>query len=241
MLVVCLSQMTKTHDALRMPPAPTPEPVKEPADRLAKPNPREALMDAAERLLVEVGHAAITTRLLAQEAGVNHGLVHYYFGSMENVLAETLDRFTGRLIERQKAMYAADIPFIEKWRTAMSYMDVDQESGYQKVWLELHALAWNDRGMRKRLAGVTAKWRSVVKDALEDAAREYGRDASEVPITALTALVETFTLGTILERHVGVTEGHRELIEQIDRILTSLEKGKSDAGASTRRRRNRRA
>jgi AcrR family transcriptional regulator len=203
-------------------------------------DPREALMDAAERLLVEVGHGAITTRRLAQEAGVNHGLVHYYFGSMENVLAETLDRFTGRLIERQKAMYAAEIPFIEKWRTAMSYMDVDQESGYQKIWLELHALAWNDQHMRKRVARVTAEWRAVVRDALTDAAREYGRDPRDVPITALTAFVETFTLGAILERHVGITEGHKELLEEVDRLLASLEKGKSDAGPPTRRRRNRR-
>jgi AcrR family transcriptional regulator len=197
-------------------------------------------MDAAERLLVEVGHGAITTRRLALEAGVNHGLVHYYFGSMENVLAETLDRFTGRLIERQKAMYAAEIPFIEKWRTAMSYMDVDQASGYQKIWLELHALAWNDAHMRERVARVTAEWRSVVRDALEQAAREYGRDPRDVPITALTALVETFTLGAILERHVGISHGHRELIDEVDRFLSSLEKGKSYASPPTRRRRNRR-
>ena len=40
----------------------------------------QALLDAAERLLVSEGYAGISTRRLAQEAGVNHGLVHYYFG-----------------------------------------------------------------------------------------------------------------------------------------------------------------
>jgi AcrR family transcriptional regulator len=209
----------------------------EPEDRQ---DPRQALMDAAERLLVEVGHAGITTRRLAQEAGVNHGLVHYYFGSMENVLAETLDRFTERLIERQRAMYAAPVPFIEKWRTAMNYMDLDQESGYQKIWLELHALAWNNPDLRARVARVTGEWRAVVREALEDAAREYGREPNDVPLAGLTSLVETITLGMMLERHVGVTEGHRELLAEIDRLLESLEKGKGDAGTSTRRRRVRR-
>jgi AcrR family transcriptional regulator len=209
----------------------------EPEDRQ---DPRQALMDAAERLLVEVGHAGITTRRLAQEAGVNHGLVHYYFGSMENVLAETLDRFTERLIERQRAMYAAPVPFIEKWRTAMDYMDLDQESGYQKIWLELHALAWNNADLRARVARVTGEWRAVVREALEDAAREYGREPNDVPLAGLTSLVETITLGMILERHVGVTEGHRELLDEIDRQLESLEKGKGDAGTATRRRRVRR-
>src|SRR5215203_2810647 len=71
----------------------------------------EALLDAAERLLVEVGYAGITTRRLADEAGVNHGLVHYYFGSNENVLVRALVRFTERLIDRQKALYGSDAPF----------------------------------------------------------------------------------------------------------------------------------
>jgi IS5 family transposase len=44
----------------------------------------EALLDAAERLLADAGYPSITTRRLATEAGVNHGLVHYNFGSNEN-------------------------------------------------------------------------------------------------------------------------------------------------------------
>lgn len=211
------------------------------AETAAHLDPRQALLDAAERLLVEVGYAGITTRRLAHEAGVNHGLVHYYFGSMENVLAVTLDRFTERLIERQRAMYAAQKPFIEKWRTAMEYLDLDQRSGYQKIWLELHALAWNNPDLRERVSRVTGEWRAVVRDALEDAAREYGRSPHDLPIGALTALVETFSMGMILERHAGVTEGHRELLEEIERRLIALEEGKRDAGTATRRRRVRRA
>ena len=57
----------------------------------------EALLDAAERLLADAGYAAVTTRRLAEEAGVNHGLVHYYFGSNENLLVRALERFTERL------------------------------------------------------------------------------------------------------------------------------------------------
>ena len=78
-----------------------------------------ALLDAAERLLIETGHAGLTTRRVAAEAGVNHGLVHYYFGSMEELLLQVVERFTDRLAERQKTMYEADVPFLEKWRTAM--------------------------------------------------------------------------------------------------------------------------
>src|SRR5205807_3802019 len=99
----------------------------------------EALLDAAERLLVEVGYAGITTRRVAEEAGVNHGLVHYYFGSNENLLVRALERFTDRLIARQRELYASDLPFVEKWRTAMRYLTSDDVT-YEKIWLELQAL-----------------------------------------------------------------------------------------------------
>ena len=82
----------------------------------------QALLDAAERLLVEVGAAGITTRRVAEEASTNHGLVHYYFGSIEQLLVRVLERFTERLIERQRELYTSDEPFVEKWRTAMRYL-----------------------------------------------------------------------------------------------------------------------
>jgi len=69
-------------------------------------------------MLVDVGCAGITTRRLAAEAGPNQGLVHYCFGSMDELFVQVLERFTERLVARQREMYAADVPFVEKWRTA---------------------------------------------------------------------------------------------------------------------------
>src|SRR5919112_2812916 len=132
--------------------------------KTAAPTAQDALLDAAERLLVDVGHAGITTRALAEAAGVNHGLVHYYFGSNENLLVRALERFTERLIERQRELYAADVPFVEKWRTPMRYL-VSEDVTYEKIWLELQALAWNDDDLRARLGSVNAEWRAVLTEA----------------------------------------------------------------------------
>ena len=128
-------------------------------------SPPTALLDAAERLLIEVGYARITTRSVAAEAGVNHGLVHYYFGSMEELLLQVLERFTGRLTARQRAMYASDAPFLEKWRAAMGFLEEDHRVGYPKVWLELQAMAWNHPQMRERLLRVDGEWRAVLTEA----------------------------------------------------------------------------
>ena len=172
----------------------------------------EGLLDAAERLLMEVGYAAITTRRLAEEAGVNHGLVHYYFGSMENLLVRVLERFTERLTARQRALYAADVPFIEKWRQAMRYL-VGDDVGYEKIWLELQALAWNHPEFRERVARVHEEWRAVLADAFDEPRRHYGID---LPLDALVSLVMTFNEGVFLERAQGITTGHRELLAWID-------------------------
>lgn len=40
-----------------------------------------ALIDAAIDLVVEFGPNAVSVRAIAERAGVNHGLVHHYFGS----------------------------------------------------------------------------------------------------------------------------------------------------------------
>ena len=172
----------------------------------------DALLDAAEKLLVEVGHAGITTRRLADAAGVNHGLVHYYFGSMENVLIRALERFTDRLITRQRALYAADVPFIEKWRTAMSHL-VSDDLVYGKVWLELQALAWNNEVLRSRLAAVDAEWRAVLTEAFVQPREDCGID---MPLDAMVSLVMTFNLGIMLERQSGIDTSHRALLTWID-------------------------
>ena len=189
----------------------------------------ESFLDAAERLLVTVGYAEVTVRRLAEEAGANHGLVHYYFGSMEELFLRVLERFTHRLIQRQREMYESDVPFITKWRTAMDYLEQDLEAGYPKIWLELQAMAWNRPELRERVARVNAEWRAVLTEAFGRAAEEYGLDRRRFPVEAMVSLVMTFNEGMMLERLSGVSDGQEELLGAVDGWLRSLEKQKGDS------------
>ena len=113
----------------------------------------DAFLDAAERLLIGLGYAGHKHASPGRGGGANHGLVHYYFGSMENLFVRVLQRFTERLITRQREMYGrTDLSGIEKWRTAIGYLESDLAAGYPKIWLELQALGWNPaRHRRARL------------------------------------------------------------------------------------------
>jgi AcrR family transcriptional regulator len=190
------------------------------APQVARSAAEGALLDAAERLLVEVGYAGITTRRLAEEAGVNHGLVHYYFGSIENLFVRVLERYTTALTARQRAMYATDVPFIEKWRQAMRYLVAD-DVAYEKIWFELQALAWNRRELRERVAHVNDEWRAVLTEAFAEPHKRY---RIEMPLDALVSLVITFNEGVILERLSGIETGHAALLEWIEEWMEARER-----------------
>ena len=138
---------------------------------------------------------------------------------------QVLERFTDRLITRQRAMYAAaDVPFIDKWRTAMHYIDEDIAAGYPKVWLELQAMAWNRPNFRERVARVRGEWQSVLTEAIDKALEEFGIDKSRYSTEGMTALVATFNAGILLDRLSGVSTGHAALLDMIDRWMREMER-----------------
>lgn len=53
---------------------------------------RDNLLDAAEQGFGEHGYAATSIRAVAEQAGVNSALVHYYFGNKRGLLIAVLDR-----------------------------------------------------------------------------------------------------------------------------------------------------
>jgi AcrR family transcriptional regulator len=68
---------------------------------------REQLFDAAERLLVEGGPSALTSRAVTTEAGVAKGVLHRHFDDFDAFLAEfVLDR-VDKMDARAKALLEA--------------------------------------------------------------------------------------------------------------------------------------
>ena len=183
-----------------------------------------ALMDAAERLLYEVGYAGVTTRAVAEAAGVNHGLVHYYFGSMEELLTQTLERFVEQLALALEALYAdPNLTFAEKWRLGSQFWVDEPTSRFPKILLELLAMGWNMPDLRTQLTEVHARFRAIFEHHFGQALRDYGLDESQFPLKVIVAAVTSFQLGLIVEGLSGVEEGHQELLDWIQRWIDELE------------------
>ena len=186
------------------------------------------LLDAAERLLFEVGYAGVTTRRVAEEAGVKHGLVHYYFGSMEELLTQTLERLANRLARALEEHYAnPDLPFAEKWRIVSQNWIEQPASRFPKILLELTAMSWNHPELRQRISAVYARFRAIFERYFGEAMREYDLDESQFPLKVVAAAAGTFQLGIIVEGLSQFHEGHQELVTWVQSWLDSLEAPKT--------------
>lgn len=191
------------------------------------------LMDAAERLLYDVGYAGVTTRAVAEEADVKHGLVHYYFGSMDELLTQTLERFVDQLAEALEALYEdPGLSFADKWRLGSQFWVDEPALHFPKILLELLAMGWNMRSLQPRLTQVHARFRAIFERHFGQALRDYGLDETEFPLKVIVAAVTSFQLGLIVEGLSDVHEGHQELLDWIQRWIDGLEENRIRASGS---------
>lgn len=69
---------------------------------------REAILDAADRLLARYGYRKMTVEDIAREAGIGKGTVYLHFPSKEEVVLSRVDRMVEQLKERLWAVARSD-------------------------------------------------------------------------------------------------------------------------------------
>ena len=70
----------------------------------------QVILEAARTRLLADGYARLSTRKVAQEAGVPLSQLHYHFGSKGGLVLALLEAENQRRLARQAAMYAEDTP-----------------------------------------------------------------------------------------------------------------------------------
>lgn len=68
-------------------------------DQEERPDTRRKILDAAAALIAEIGWNEVTTRRIAERAGVNNALIHYYFGTKDALLLEAAAAVFGKEFE----------------------------------------------------------------------------------------------------------------------------------------------
>jgi AcrR family transcriptional regulator len=184
---------------------------------------RMQILKAARDVLRKRGHAAMSTRVVAERAGVPLSLVHYHFGGRRNVLAALLEHENERLLVRQRAMYAGPEPLAEKWRTACAYLRQDLRSGYVRILWELWAAGLADEELARRWRDAVDKWRSLLETVAAQWAAE--RDVElPMPPRALATLVVNLFQGAEAEILTGVEAPHLDALEACASLIERVEK-----------------
>jgi len=183
-----------------------------------------ALMDATERLLIDVGYAGLSIRRITDEAGQAHGAIRYHFGTLEHLIVAVVDRQTDRLTTRQRAMYEADEPFSAKWRQAMIWFEEDLASGYPKLVAELRAAAWNVPACRPGIRRLIEVWSAVLHDAVSDAAKQFELDVDADTIAGVAGLIRTSQQAMLDDRLAGIDTDHTHIVAFITRLIDDLER-----------------
>ncbi len=141
-----------------------------------------AILAAARACLLEDGYARLSTRRVADAAGVPLSQIHYHFGSKRQLVLRILAAENERLLERQAELYAGPQPLSRQWEQACDYLDEDLRSGYVRVLQEMIAASWSDPALATAVRDLVGGWFRLLTDV---ARRVEQGGVSLGPFTAL--------------------------------------------------------
>jgi AcrR family transcriptional regulator len=177
---------------------------------------RAQLVDAAEKLLLDEGYAAVTSRRVAATAGLKPQLVHYYFRTMDDLFVEILRRRAEANLARYERVVAADGTLRALWQ-----LNVDARVAAFSI--EFAALANHRKAIRAEIARYAERFRAFQLDALTAALAADGVTQDKVP--PIVALLMMTGLAQVLglEEALGVTAGHEETLAFVEDTIARLE------------------
>ena len=160
----------------------------------ARPGTAERILAAVRTRIIEDGYAGLSTRKIAVEAGVPLSQVHYHFGSKGGAVLALLTAENDRRLDRQRSMYAADMPLWRRYEQACDFLEDDLESGYVRVLQEMIAAGWSNREIADHVRTLLSGWFEVLTEVATEAEKQFG---SLGPFTAeeVASLVANAFLG----------------------------------------------
>ncbi len=135
---------------------------------------RSAILEAAKHVLLGSGYAGLSTRKIAEIAGVPLSQIHYHFGSKQGLVLSLLADENERLLKRQRSMYAEDLPLWKQWEQACDFLEDDLASGYVRVLQEMTAAGWSDPEIAAAVRQMIESWFKVLSEVAARAAERVG-------------------------------------------------------------------
>ncbi len=177
---------------------------------------RAALLDAAERLMLQEGYAAVTSRRVAASAGLKPQLVHYYFRTMDDLFLALFRRRAEQGLERQALALASPQPLWALW-------DLSRDPRGTALTMEFVALANHRKVIRAEIASSAERFRADQLRGLEPVLAQYGIADACPPLVFTVLLSSTSRFLVIESETLGMATGHAETVAFVEELISGLE------------------
>jgi AcrR family transcriptional regulator len=135
---------------------------------------RRRILDAARVRMLADGYAGLSTRKVAEEAGVPLSQLHYHFGSKGGLILALFAMENEERLTRQTHMYAEDRPLWQRYEQACDFLEDDLESGYVRVLQELVAAGWSNAEIGAAVRELLGGWIALLAEVAREAERRHG-------------------------------------------------------------------
>ena len=177
---------------------------------------RTVLLDAAERLMADEGYAAVTSRRVAEQAGLKPQLVHYYFRTMDDLFLELFGRRAEQMLRHHQLALRSPQPLWALW-------ELNTDAQGTAMTMEFIALANHRKTLRAEIARYAELYRTEQIKTITAAMARYDVPFDEFSPTVLMVLMTGATQVLVQEELLGVSAGHEETLQFAARWLTFLE------------------
>ncbi|GAY15328.1 TetR family transcriptional regulator [Mycobacterium sp. shizuoka-1] len=174
------------------------------------------LLDAAEQLMIDEGYAAVTSRRVADKAGLKPQLVHYYFRTMDDLFLEVFRRYADQGMEAHQQALASPQPLWALWRFGIN-------PDASRLTMEMAALANHRKALRAEMSRYAERFREQQREVFVTALERHGVLPAEVPPVVWSIMMTGLSTVLMLGEALGVTAGHAETLELVERYLTVME------------------
>jgi AcrR family transcriptional regulator len=150
------------------------------------------IRDAARSRLLADGYASLSTRKVAEEAGVPVSQLHYHFGSKQGLILALFAEENQHRLDRQRSMYAEDLPLWQRYERACDYLEDDLDSGYVRVLQEMVAAGWSNPELGAVCRDLLGGWFALLVDVARETERRHGPIGPFAAVELATLVASAF-------------------------------------------------
>jgi TetR/AcrR family transcriptional regulator len=177
---------------------------------------RNAILEAAKRLMIREGYAAVSTRRVAAEAGVKPPLVHYYYKTTDDLFIALYRKVMDETLSNVTQAVASDKPLDALWK-----MNMDTPAAILAV--ELLALANHRPAIRAEIKLRGESLRSMQAGALARVLRDVPIGSTINLPLATTVFLTGLSMVLAMEGALGTSTGHKDACALVDWLIHWLE------------------